>query len=114
MDKLLILNNIQSHYGFEKDAKFAEFLGIPPQNLSKWKNRCTFDAELIYTKCTEINAHWILTGEGEMLKKDDSTIVNINKKPSPEEGNGLMERYVMLLEQTVASLQDKIKDLNDK
>lgn len=70
MDKLLILNSIQKHYGFEKDTHFAEFLGIAPQNLSKWKARCTFDAELIYTKCTQINSEWLLTGKGEMLKSE--------------------------------------------
>jgi repressor LexA len=68
MDKLLALNKIQEHYGFDKDAHFAEFLGIPAQNLSKWKSRKTFDIETVYTKCTEINPEWLLTGEGEMLK----------------------------------------------
>ena len=42
MDKLLILNKIQEHYNFKKDAQFAEHLGIPAQNLSKWKLRNTF------------------------------------------------------------------------
>ncbi|WP_163444446.1 helix-turn-helix domain-containing protein [Flavobacterium columnare] len=68
MDKLLILNKIKKYYNFQKDSQFADFLGIPPQNLSKWKTRNTYDAELIYTKCTEINPEWLLTGNGEMLK----------------------------------------------
>lgn len=75
MDKLLILNKIQEHYNFKKDAQFAEYLGIPAQNLSKWKLRNTFDAELIYTKCTQINPEWLLTGHGYMLKSDLKTIV---------------------------------------
>lgn len=68
MDKLLILNKIQEHYKFKKDAQFAEFLGIPAQNLSKWKLRNTYDAELIYTKCPEISPEWLLTGKGDILK----------------------------------------------
>jgi repressor LexA len=68
MNKLVILNNIQKHYGYDKDVHFAGFLGIPAQNLSKWKSRSTYDAELIYTKCPEINPEYLLTGEGEMLK----------------------------------------------
>ena len=84
MDKLLILNKIQEHYGFKKDIKFAEFLGIPAQNLSKWKSRGTYDAELIYTKCTEINPEWLLTGRGKMIK--DNTEVDHNK---PEEKKGI-------------------------
>lgn len=69
MDKLLVLNKIQEYYNFKKDVDFANHLGIPAQNLSKWKTRGTFDAELIYTKCTEINPEWLLTGEGSMLKE---------------------------------------------
>ena len=80
MDKLLILNKIQEHYNFKKDAQFAEYLGIPAQNLSKWKLRNTFDAELIYTKCTEINPEWLLTGQGEMLK-GETKVVPIHQEP---------------------------------
>lgn len=83
MDKLLILNQIQEHYGFKKDIKFAEFLGIPAQNLSKWKNRGTYDAELIYTKCTEINPEWLLTGKGNMLKRNIETSKIEEKKGIP-------------------------------
>ncbi|ELY1979196.1 hypothetical protein FPG87_02085 [Flavobacterium psychrophilum] len=70
MDKQLILNNIKEHYNFKNDAEFAKYLGIPAQNLSKWKIRKTFDAELIYTKCIDINAEWLLTGNGTMLKSE--------------------------------------------
>ncbi|WP_281237886.1 LexA family transcriptional regulator [Flavobacterium praedii] len=75
MDKLLILNKIQEHYGYKKDAHFAEFLGIPAQNLSKWKLRKTFDTELIYTKCTDLNPEWLLTGKEPMLKTDKDLVV---------------------------------------
>ncbi|OWP80022.1 hypothetical protein BWK63_13185 [Flavobacterium covae] len=70
MDKQLILNKIKEYYNFQKDTQFADFLGIPAQNLSKWKTRNTYDAELIYTKCTEISPEWLLTGNGDMLKSD--------------------------------------------
>lgn len=85
MDKLLILNKIQEHYSFKKDAQFAEYLGIPAQNLSKWKLRNTFDAELIYTKCTQINPEWLLTGTGNMLKSEVvlAKVAKDNKKGIP-------------------------------
>lgn len=68
MDKSLILSKIESHYNFSRSAEFAKFLGITPQRLSNWKNRNTYDAELIYTKCVGLNPEWLLTGDGEMLK----------------------------------------------
>lgn len=78
MDKRLMLNRIKEHYKFNSDSDFAKYLGITPQNLSNWKSRNTFDAELIYTKCEDINPEWLLTGKGEMLKKDP-------EKKTPEE-----------------------------
>ena len=71
--KALILSKIKSHYNFEKDADFARFLEIKPQTLSSWYSRNTFDIELLYSKCVEINPEWLLTGEGEMLKSDNNT-----------------------------------------
>jgi hypothetical protein len=69
--KSLILNEIKSYYGFKKDADFARFLGITPQTLSNWKARDTFDPVLVYTKCVDLNPHWVLVGEGEMTKNSD-------------------------------------------
>ncbi|MBS4064187.1 MAG: helix-turn-helix domain-containing protein [Chitinophagaceae bacterium] len=67
-DKALILNEIQGHLGFSKDADFARHLGVTPQTLSNWKSRGTFDINIVYTKCLFINPHWLITGEGQMLK----------------------------------------------
>ena len=72
MDKTLILNKIREYKNFKSDADFARFLEIPAQNLSKWKARNTFDIEILYAKCTEINPEWLLTGQGPMLKEDNN------------------------------------------
>lgn len=77
MDKQLIINMIIDSYGFKSDAEFARFLGISPQNLSKWKVRGTYDAELLYTKCPDLNPEWLLTGEGSMKKGNSQENVNI-------------------------------------
>ena len=73
MDKSLILNKIKSYLNLKSDTELANFLGIKPQVLSNWRARNTFDTELIYTKCVDIDANWLLTGEGEMLKSDNNT-----------------------------------------
>jgi len=76
MDKKLMLNDLQSHFNFKKDTEFADFLGISGQLLSKWKSRNTYDVELLYTKCTDVNPEWLLTGEGSMLKKEQEHILH--------------------------------------
>ena len=73
MDKSLILNKIKSYLNLKSDTELANFLGIKPQVLSNWRARNTFDTELIYTKCVDIDANWLLTGEGEMLKRENTS-----------------------------------------
>lgn len=68
MDKSLILKEIQKFYNLKRKADFAHFLGINPQTLSTWYSRKTFDIEKIVSKCAEINAKWIVTGEGPMIQ----------------------------------------------
>lgn len=65
--KSLILSEIKYHYNFKSDAQFARFLGIKPQTLASWQARGSFDIELLYSKCREINPGWMISGEGEML-----------------------------------------------
>ena len=57
-----------AHYTAGNKAQFAKLLGISPQTVSAWIARNTFDSELIYAKCRYLNASWLLTGEGSMLK----------------------------------------------
>jgi hypothetical protein len=65
----------------------------------------------ILENCPELNAEWLLTGKGEMLVVDNNAIVKSNKKPSPDIDDGLRERYILLLERTVSSLEAKIAEL---
>lgn len=68
LDKSLILNRIKLHYGFNSDAEFARFLEIKPQTLSSWYSRNTFDIELLYAKCVDINPEYFFTGKDPFLK----------------------------------------------
>ena len=119
MNKLLILNEIKSYLNIKSDTEFAVFLGIKPQVLSNWKARNTFDIDLIYTKCEFIDANWLLTGQGEMLKNIPAP------EPAPQESHAgadelvtllrdkiaLLEKNNTLLEKNNALLEDKIEDL---
>lgn len=69
-NKSFILSQIKSHYNFKNDAEFARHLDVKPNTLSNWYNRNTMDYELIVTKCVDIDANWLLTGQGEMLKDE--------------------------------------------
>jgi len=81
MSKSLILNKIKKHYKFKTDAEFARFLEIKPQTLSSWYSRDTMDYELLSAKCVGIDANFLLTGTGEMLKSEVQHVTKKNLIP---------------------------------
>lgn len=94
INKSLILNEIKSHYGFKSDAEFARFLGIKPQTLASWYSRNTFDIDLLYSKCVDIDANWLLTGNGEMLKEKSNLPIAVQTY-SPDMGIPLIPTEAM-------------------
>lgn len=76
MNKKDILDSIKAHYNFRNNADFARFLGITPQTLSNWYTRCTYDAEILHSKCLDISADWLLSRQGEMLRKPKNPVSN--------------------------------------
>lgn len=73
LDKTQVLDRIKEAYSIKSNAKLAAFLGIAPTTLSSWYSRCTFDLDLLYEKCVDINLSWLLTGEGSMLRNEELT-----------------------------------------
>lgn len=71
VDKSKILSALKEYSGFKTDAEFAKFLGISPQNLSKWHARNTFDVDKIVNLFPNISKIYLLTGEGDMIKNTD-------------------------------------------
>lgn len=75
------LNKIFKHYGMRKYSEFAEKTGLSHQVSSNYlKGKQKPDAEklsIIIQSFDDINAEWLLTGKGEMLKKDD---INFTEK----------------------------------
>ena len=67
MNKKERLEAIIAHYGDGKPSQFAKSLGVAPSTISSWLSRDTFDYELLFAKCENINSAWLLTGEGDML-----------------------------------------------
>lgn len=71
LEETLILDRIKEAYSLKSNAKLAAFLGIPPTTLSSWYSRNSFDLDLIYEKCVDIDLNWLLTGEGTMFRSKE-------------------------------------------
>ncbi|MCZ4317402.1 helix-turn-helix domain-containing protein [Aequorivita viscosa] len=82
MNKALMLDRIKDYYSFKTDVDFAKFLGITPQVYSNWKGRNSFDAELLFNKCPELNSSWLLCGKEPMIS-DERKELQVNEAKSP-------------------------------
>ena len=80
MSKSDMILALIEHYSNGNKAQFASRLGITPQGLSTWIKRNTFDAELIFSKCEDVSAKWLLTGEGELIAKNHQTTIEENAR----------------------------------
>ena len=72
MTKKERLEALIAHYSNGKPTKFAKTIGVAPSTISSWLKRNTFDHELLFAKCKNISAEWLITGEGDMLKQETS------------------------------------------
>ena len=70
MTKKERLEDIIQFYSNGKPTAFAKFLGVAPSTISTWISRNTFDYDTLFAKCEELNAEWLLTGKGEMLRSN--------------------------------------------
>ncbi|UGU17343.1 helix-turn-helix domain containing protein [Sinomicrobium kalidii] len=116
MDRSLMLDQIKHHYRFKRDVDLARHLGIKPQALSNWRKRNSFDAELIYTKCDELNSSWLLNGEGPMLRKDLETPLPVHEAGSTyvlREKINAMEGQIEALKQANEALRETNSTLRD-
>lgn len=72
LDKPMVLDRIKEYYKLKGNADLARFLGVAPNTITNWYGRKTFDIDVIYTKCVDIDMNWLLTGEGKMLRNEES------------------------------------------
>lgn len=115
MDKSLLLKEIKKYLGFKNDYDFAKYLGIARTTLASWYQRNTFDANLIVSKCDIIDANWLLTGKGSMLKADNSK----NSQIISGDGNTMAGNNSQIggsneAQQIIKNLKNDISSLNKK
>ena len=101
----MMLEQLINHFTDGNKSKFASMLGIKPQTINTWMARSTFDAELIYSKCEGVSGDWLLSGVGEMLKRN----IHFEKANSENVNKELLE----LCKSLIANFQQR-DDVMDK
>lgn len=66
LDKHSVLDRIKQFYGLKGNAELARFLGVAPNTITNWYGRSSFDIDIIYTKCVDIDLNWLFSGHGSM------------------------------------------------
>lgn len=105
LHKAKMLEEIKAYYGFATDAEFAAHLDIKPQVLSNWKARNTFDAELLFHRCRELNPAWLLGREGRMLAKP------VLGEVREENAAYLLQKEITHIEKQLRLLQESFQTL---
>ena len=109
IDKRLIINELKNYLNIKTDSEFAKFLGLKQNTISSWKSRNSLDYDLIISKCDQINANWLLTGEGEMLKSKVSNN-NLESEAKLEEIQGTTDVSL----NDIQLLEEKLKNANKR
>lgn len=61
------IDKLIAYYTDGNKAAFGRILGISGAAIAKWVNTGDFNMERILATFPDVNAHWLRTGEGEMI-----------------------------------------------
>ena len=69
LNKGEILDRIIEFYNLKNKAELAKFLEVAPNTITNWYSRNSFDPDIIFTKCVDIDFNWLL---GKNVEKNRS------------------------------------------
>ena len=101
MGKKDIIQALIDHYTDGNLTKFASKLGVKPQTIVGWKTRDSLDYDLVYERCENLSAEWLLSGEGSMTKDQ--------RQQHPDEA--VSNQFIERLFRTIAEKDELIRDL---
>ena len=99
------LNEIAKHYNLNSYADFSKRTGISHQTTSNYlKGRQKPDADrlaMIIESFDEVDPDWLLTGRGNMLKKDNSGFGSLD-------GDGFSEEKIQIVVDGLINHEDTV------
>ena len=114
----LILDRLKSAYNMKYDTEIADLLGKDASTISTWRRRGTVDYAIIFAKCNDLNANYIIHGDMPVKRMaatiEPGHIMNEPKKEyqikniisrietlsiNPEEKIEILNMYLSILEE---------------
>jgi transcriptional regulator with XRE-family HTH domain len=72
-----VLNRLKIALNAKSFSEAAAKLGVSENTIDSWRNRKKIpEKHIIALQLKGINTHWLLTGEGEMYKKENNNNIN--------------------------------------
>ena len=99
-----ILDRLRSALKLSSDAKMADYLGVKPSTISSWRSRDSLDYDLIFSKCVDMNANWVLFGEGEVYKAPEKSLL------ANEPASDYVTQQLISFEAKTAALIERIEN----
>lgn len=104
-----VLRRLKRLYNIETDFELAQFLGVSAPTVSNWKTRGSIDFSLVFSKCSGVNYHYILTGEGHPFAENEfgaKLAEELTHSPEHHSQNKVNSDKISQLTNIVSSLKD--------
>jgi phosphoglycerate-specific signal transduction histidine kinase len=111
MDAKHVINQILHAYSLKTDKQLAETLGISKQTVYAWKKRNTLDFQLLFEKLPDIDANFLLSGQGPVKRTENIQVLqDPNTKNDHEQCASCIDKdeVIKALKQTISSQQQVI------
>lgn len=106
LDKRAVLDRIKHFYGLKGNAELARLLGVAPNTITNWYSRGTFDIDVIYTNCVDIDFNWLFSGSKIISTKENFTLSQDIK----EDNTGAVAAYYRMYKEKDEENKELLKE----
>lgn len=106
LDKRAVLDRIKQFYDLKGNAELSRFLGVAPNTITNWYARCSFDIDIIYTKCVGIDLNWLLSGKEPKPIKEEL----VSNQVIPQDHTGEAAAYYRMYKEKDEENKELLKE----
>ena len=106
LNKRAVLDRIKQFYDLKGNAELSRFLGVAPNTITNWYARCSFDIDIIYTKCVGIDFNWLLSGKETTPIKEEPVSNQVIPQDHTGEASAFYKMYKEKDEENKALLKE--------